>query len=366
MSHQSPPHKETNDCLLRMLCGQPSPRTPVWIMRQAGRYLPEYQATRAKAGSFMDLYRSAELATEVALQPLRRFDLDAAILFSDILTIPDAMGLGLHFVEGEGPRFERNIRSAHDVQHLPLPDIEKDLSYVMSSVRSIRAALAGYVPLIGFSGSPFTLACYMIEGGSSTRQDFRHAKTMMYQNPKTMHVLLKKNAQAVGEYLQAQLRAGAQVLMIFDSWGGMLSPHDYEAFSKPYIEEALSFVDQYDTHHQHVPRILYVRGHAIHHNRLHELPIQCLGIDWTVDPHDARRIVGRDMVLQGNLDPGVLLGSKAGIEQETQRLMQYIARNPRHIFNLGHGISQHTPPEHVSVMIETIRTYRQSEHGPAL
>jgi len=338
-----------NDTFLRALLRQPTPYTPIWIMRQAGRYLPEYNATRKKAGSFLTLAKTPELACEVTLQPLARFALDAAILFSDILTVPDAMGLGLHFVEGEGPRFERPIRDEAGVDRLQVPDMAS-LRYVFDAVSLIRRELEGKVPLIGFSGSPFTLACYMIEGGGS--DDFRLVKTMLYTRPDLLHRILDINAKAVIEYLNAQIAAGAQAVMVFDTWGGSLSDAAFRDFSLAYSHEE-----------RIVPRILFTKGGGLWLEGLAESGADALGIDWQTPLGDARRRVGHRVALQGNMDPMALFGTKSAIETEARRVIDSYGAGAGHVFNLGHGISQHTDPEHVHALVEAVHALSLGAHA---
>ncbi len=348
-----------NDRFLRALLREPVDRTPIWIMRQAGRYLPEYRATREQAGSFMDLCRNPELACEVTLQPLRRFALDAAILFSDILTIPDAMGLGLYFEPGEGPRFEHPIRSAKDVKTLGVPDPEDELGYVMDAVRTIRRALNGKVPLIGFSGSPWTLATYMVEGGSS--KEFGKIKGMLYSEPDVLHQLLHTVAQAVSRYLNAQVEAGAQALMIFDTWGGALTPPAYRSFSLHYIEQ---IIDQLIREHdgRRIPIIMFTKGGAQWLEWQAAAGCDAAGLDWTIDIADARRRVGAQIALQGNMDPGVLYGTPERIREEVARILQAFGPHPGHVFNLGHGIHQHIDPDNVAVLVDAVHTLSAQYH----
>ncbi len=343
-----------NDVFLRALMRQPTPYTPTWIMRQAGRYLPEYNATRKRAGSFLGLAKSPDYCTEVTLQPLDRFPLDAAILFSDILTVPDAMGLGLYFVEGEGPKFERTVRTEADVAGLPVADMAS-LRYVFDAVRQIRGALNGRVPLIGFSGSPFTLACYMIEGGGS--DDFRTTKSLMYSRPDLFHALLKKNAQSVTAYLNAQIDAGAQAVMLFDTWGGALSHDAYHAFSLAYAREVLQGVTR-EREGRIVPRIFFTKGGGLWLESMAESGADALGLDWTVSIAEAKRRIGHRVALQGNLDPAVLFADIPAIEQAAAKIIEDYAQdgNPHgHVFNLGHGISQFTPPDHVKALVHAVR-----------
>jgi uroporphyrinogen decarboxylase len=342
-----------NDNFLRALLRQPTEYTPVWIMRQAGRYLPEYNATRKKAGSFLALAKTPELACEVTLQPLERFALDAAILFSDILTVPDAMGLGLYFAEGEGPRFERTVRSDDDARRLAVPDLDS-LRYVFDAVALIRKSLAGRVPLIGFSGSPFTLACYMVEGGGS--DDFRLIKSMLYARPDLLHRILEVNAQAVTAYLNAQIAAGAQAVMIFDTWGGVLSDAAYREFSLAYATKALAGITR-SAEGRTVPRILFTKGGGLWLEAMAEAGADALGLDWTVAIGDARRRVGHRVALQGNMDPMALFAPPEAIEGEVKRILQGYGRGAGHVFNLGHGVSQFTPPEHVHALVEAVHRH---------
>jgi uroporphyrinogen decarboxylase len=350
--------KPANDTLLRALRRQQTDYTPVWLMRQAGRYLQEYNETRRKAGSFLALAKSPQLATEVTLQPLDRFDLDAAILFSDILTVPDAMGLGLRFTEGEGPTFERPVRTEADVMKLAAPDPQLELAYVIDAVRSIRTALKGSVPLIGFSGSPWTLACYMVEGAGS--DDFRHVKTMMYSRPDLMHRLLQVNAQAVADYLNAQIRAGAQAVMLFDTWGGVLSDAAFREFSLAYVSQVVRRLDR-EHDGEPVPSIVFTKGGGAWLEAIADTGCDALGLDWTVDIADARARVGSRCALQGNLDPAVLLAGVDAVRSEARRVLNSFGP-PRgadgiwagHVFNLGHGISRFTPVEAVQALLETV------------
>jgi len=343
-----PPLK--NDSFLRACLRQPTDHTPVWLMRQAGRYLPEYRATRAKAGSFMGLATSPDFATEVTLQPLDRYALDAAILFSDILTVPDAMGLGLSFAEGEGPRFARPLRDEAAVAALQVPDLEK-LRYVFDAVTSIRRALDGRVPLIGFSGSPWTLACYMVEGAGS--DDYRLVKTMLYSRPDLMHRILEINAAAVAHYLNAQIEAGAQAVMIFDSWGGVLADGAFQRFSLAYTEQVLK---QLKREHlgQRIPHLVFTKGGGLWLEQIAASGADVVGLDWTVNLGDARARVGHRVALQGNIDPNVLFAQPAQIRDEVTRTLASFGAGDGHVFNLGHGISQHTPPDHVSVLVDTV------------
>jgi uroporphyrinogen decarboxylase len=350
-----------NDNFLRACLRQATDYTPVWLMRQAGRYLPEYRASRARAGSFMGLATSPDYATEVTLQPLERYPLDAAILFSDILTVPDAMGLGLSFALGEGPRFATPVRDEAAVARLEVPDMEK-LRYVFNAVTSIRKALNGRVPLIGFSGSPWTLACYMVEGAGS--DDYRLVKTMLYQRPDLMHKMLAINADAVAAYLNAQIEAGAQAVMIFDSWGGVLADAAFQTFSLAYTQRVLS---QLKRSHEGViiPRLVFTKGGGLWLEQMAQLDCEVLGLDWTVNLGQARARVGARMALQGNLDPNVLFAQPAQIEKEVAAVLDSFGqphadlqgKGPTHIFNLGHGISQHTPPESVDVLVRAVHAH---------
>jgi len=340
-----------NDRLLRALARQPVAVTPVWMMRQAGRYLPEYQATRARAGSFMQLCQTPELACEVTLQPLARFPLDAAILFSDILTIPDAMGLGLSFNEGEGPRLARPVRSAAEVKRLGVPDPETELGYVMAAVRLIRRELAGRAPLIGFAGSPWTLATYMIEGGAS--REFAWCKGMLYAEPALLHQLLDTVARSVLVYLNAQVAAGAQCLMIFDTWGGILSPRAYREFSLRYMAQIVAGLVR-EQEGRVVPVVLFTKGGGAWLEAMAATGCDALGIDWTTTLGDARRRVGRQVALQGNLDPCVLYAPPARIRQEVATLLADFGAGNGHIFNLGHGIHPMIDPDHVAIMVDAV------------
>src|SRR5690554_5199206 len=351
-----------NDRYLRALAKQPVDRTPIWMMRQAGRYLPEYREVRKEAGDFMALCRNAELACEVTLQPLRRFPLDAAILFSDILTIPDAMGLGLYFEEGEGPRFQRPVRTEADVAALPVPDPEGELRYVMDAVRVIRRELGGRVPLIGFAGSPWTLATYMVEGGSS--KDFRHVKGLMYSQPEVMHGLLDILADSVIDYLNEQIKAGAQAVQIFDSWGGALSDAAYQEFSLKYMKKIVDgLIREYDG--RKVPVILFTKGGGLWLESMADTGADALGIDWTCDMGVAKARVGNKVALQGNMDPTVLYGSPAAIRQEVKRILDSYGEGTGHVFNLGHGIQQFVDPEHAKAFIDAVVELSPAYHGAA-
>ncbi|MCX7264876.1 MAG: uroporphyrinogen decarboxylase [Betaproteobacteria bacterium] len=357
-----------NDSFLRACLRQATPHTPVWLMRQAGRYLPEYCATRAKAGSFMGLATNVDFATEVTLQPLERYPLDAAILFSDILTVPDAMGLGLSFAQGEGPRFATSVRDEAAVAKLQVPDMNK-LRYVFDAVTSIRKALNGRVPLIGFSGSPWTLACYMVEGQGS--DDYRLVKSMLYSRPDLMHRMLEVNAQAVAAYLNLQIEAGAQAVMIFDSWGGVLADGAFQEFSLAYTARVLALLK---TEHagQRIPRIVFTKGGGLWLDEMKGLDCEVLGLDWTMNLGRARAMVGGAVggpgkALQGNIDPNVLFAPPAQIQKEVRRVLEsfgtphldMLKSGPTHIFNLGHGISQYTPPDAVSALVEAVHSHSQ-------
>ena len=349
-----------NDRFLRALMREPVDQTPIWIMRQAGRYLPEYRATRAKAGSFMNLCMAPDLACEVTLQPLERYDLDAAILFSDILTIPDAMGLGLYFAEGEGPRFENPVRTEADVKALPVPDPEGELKYVMDAVRTIRRDLNGRVPLIGFSGSPWTLATYMVEGGSS--KEFAKVKGMMYDRPDLMHHLLDVTAQSVTSYLNAQIAAGAQAAMIFDTWGGLLTPRDYKTFSLAYMEKIVSGLTR-ENDGRKVPVILFTKGGGGWLDIMAGTGCDALGCDWTVNIGDARKKVGDKVALQGNMDPSVLYASPNRIQEEVKTILESFGQGSGHVFNLGHGIHQHIDPDNVKVLVDSVHEFSKPYHA---
>ena len=343
-----------NDRFLKALMRQPVDRTPVWMMRQAGRYLPEYRATRAQAGDFMSLCKNTELACEVTLQPLERFELDAAILFSDILTIPDAMGLGLYFEEGEGPKFRKPVRTEADIEQLQVINTASDLSYVTDAVSMIRRELQGRVPLIGFSGSPWTLATYMIEGQSS--RDFARAKTMLYTQPELMHQLLDKLALSVIDYLNAQIVAGAQVVQIFDTWGGALSHAAYQEFSLAYMQKIVSgLIKQADG--RDVPVILFTKGGGLWLEAMADTGCHALGLDWTMDIGAAKKRVGDQVALQGNMDPAILRADPATIEREVQDILASFGAGNGHIFNLGHGITPDINPQHAKVFIEAVHKF---------
>jgi len=349
-----------NDRYLRALAKQPVDRTPVWMMRQAGRYLPEYKEVRAQAGDFMSLCRNTELACEVTMQPLRRFDLDAAILFSDILTIPDAMGLGLYFETGEGPKFKDPVRSMAAIKNLAVPDMEDELGYVMDAVRAIRHELNGSVPLIGFSGSPWTLATYMVEGGST--KNFSKVKQLMFADPEAMHTLLNVLAESVTQYLNAQIAAGAQSVMIFDTWGGVLSPRDYKAFSLAYMERIVAGLTR-EADGRKVPVTLFTKNGGQWLEAMAATGADALGVDWTTDLGDARGRVGGQVALQGNMDPSVLYAKPERIEEEVQTILQSYGSGTGHVFNLGHGIHPEVDPEHAAAFINAIHKYSPAFHS---
>ncbi|MBT8059897.1 MAG: uroporphyrinogen decarboxylase [Gammaproteobacteria bacterium] len=348
-----------NDRLIRALLRQPVDRTPVWIMRQAGRYLPEYLETRAQAGSFMNLCQAPELACEVTLQPLRRFDLDAAIIFSDILTIPDAMGLGLYFATGEGPRFERPLETVSDIENLPRPDVSESLGYVMDAVALTRREIGGKVPLIGFSGSPWTLATYMVEGGSS--KTFGKVKKLIYQEPEAAHLLLDRLADTVTDYLNAQVEAGAQALQIFDTWGGALSFDAYREFSLRYMTRIVEGL-QRENEGRRVPVILFSKGCNTQLEALADSGCDALGVDWTVTLDEARRRVGERVALQGNLDPSVLLAQPEVIRKEAERTLASFGAGEGHVFNLGHGITPDVDPGHLAALIDAVGELSPAYH----
>ncbi|AXV66636.1 uroporphyrinogen decarboxylase [Pseudoalteromonas lipolytica] len=348
-----------NDRYLRALQKQPVDVTPVWMMRQAGRYLPEYRATRAQAGDFMSLCKNAELACEVTLQPLRRYPLDAAILFSDILTIPDAMGLGLYFETGEGPKFERPISSLADVKKIPNIDPTDELGYVMNAVSTIRRELKGEVPLIGFSGSPWTLATYMVEGGSS--KTFGKIKKMAFAEPQTLHLLLDKLADSVIDYLNAQVKAGAQSLMVFDSWGGVLSPRDYNEFSLQYMHKIVDgLIREYDG--RKVPVTLFTKNGGQWIEAIAATGCDAVGLDWTINIGDAKRRVGDKVALQGNMDPSMLHGTPERIRQEVATILEDFGTGSGHVFNLGHGITPDVDPEHAGIFINSVHELSAKYH----
>ncbi|MFN9279611.1 MAG: uroporphyrinogen decarboxylase [Betaproteobacteria bacterium] len=352
-----------NDTFLRACLRQPTSHTPVWLMRQAGRYLPEYCATRAKAGSFMGLATNVDFATEVTLQPLDRYPLDASILFSDILTVPDAMGLGLSFAQGEGPRFAHPVRDEAAVAALQVPDMDR-LRYVFDAVTSIRRALNGRVPLIGFSGSPWTLACYMVEGAGS--DDYRLVKSMLYGRPDLMERILEVNAQAVAAYLNTQIDAGAQAVMVFDSWGGVLADGAFQRFSLAYTRKVVDAL-QREKDGARIPIIVFTKGGGLWLEQIAAIGADVVGLDWTVNLGAARAQVGGRVALQGNLDPNVLFAPPEAVAREARAVLDSFGRPQRpdgtwdgHIFNLGHGISQFTPPEHVTALVQAVHEHSRT------
>ena len=348
-----------NDTFLRALNREPTPYTPVWMMRQAGRYLPEYRESRKTAGSFLDLCKNPNFATEVTMQPLDRYPLlDASILFSDILTLPDAMGLGLYFTEGEGPKFERTLREETEIKALHVPDMAK-LQYVFDAVSQIRKTINDRVPLIGFSGSPWTLATYMVEGKGGT--DFLNTKKMAYARPDLLHHILETNAQTVIQYLNAQIAAGAQAVMIFDSWGGALSHNAYVEFSLNYMQKIVAGLTKTNDRKK-VPSIVFTKGGALWLEAQAAIGSDCLGLDWAVDIGQARKRVGDKVALQGNLDPAILLSTPAAIEKEVASILASYGKGAGHIFNLGHGITQWTPPENAAAMLDAVRKHSQQYH----
>ena len=348
-----------NDRFLRALLKEPVDMTPVWMMRQAGRYLPEYKATRAKAGDFMTLCKTPELATEVTIQPLERFPLDAAILFSDILTIPDAMGLGLYFSEGEGPRFERPLRTKADIENLINPQMDEELGYVMAAVAMIRRELDGRVPLIGFTGSPWTLATYMVEGSSS--KEYSKVKGMLYEQPQLMHLLLDKLADTIIDYLNAQIEHGAQSVMIFDTWGGVLTPRDYNEFSLRYMQKIVDGLNR-ESEGRKVPVVMFTKGGSQWLEAQAEVGADALGLDWTIDIGNARERVGDKVALQGNMDPCVLYASPERIREEVATILESYGKGSGHVFNLGHGIHQFVDPEHAKAFIEAVHELSPAYH----
>ena len=347
-------NKLKNDTFLRALLRQPTDYTPIWLMRQAGRYLQEYCETRRRAGSFMDLCKNPRLACEVTLQPLARYELDAAILFSDILTVPDAMGLGLYFAEGEGPKFERPLREEWEIRNLVVPDPGVELRYVIDAVAEIRRALDNSVPLIGFSGSPFTLACYMIEGGAS--EDFRTIKALLYDRPDLLHHVLEVNARAVTAYLNAQIEAGAQAVMLFDTWGGVLSHRAYREFSLAYLQRIVAGLTR-ERDGARIPSIVFTKGGGQWLEDIAAIGCDAVGLDWTTDIGAARRRVGDKVALQGNLDPVALFAQPEKIAQEARAILDAFGPNDGHVFNLGHGISQFTPPENVAALVTAVHEH---------
>jgi len=344
-----------NDLLLRALLREPTPRRPIWLMRQAGRYLPEYRATRARAGNFMAMCTNPQIACEVTLQPIDRYPLDAAILFSDILTIPHAMNLGLEFEAGEGPKFERPVRSASDIAKLGVPDPGRELKYVIDAVALIRRELGGRVPLIGFAGSPWTVATYMVEGGGS--KTFGQIKRMMYEAPRDLHRLLELLAKATVLYLNAQIAAGAQAVMLFDTWGGVLTPAQYEEFSLRYMAQVVDALTR-QAEGRRVPNIVFTKGGGAWLHKISAIGCDAVGVDWTTDLATARAAVGGRVALQGNLDPAALFASPETLRTETLRVLESYGAGPGHVFNLGHGITPEVDPECVAVLVETVRGYR--------
>jgi len=351
-----------NDTFLRALLRQPTDYTPLCLMRQAGRYLPEYCATRKRAGSFLGLCKNPDFATEVTLQPIDRYDLDASILFSDILVIPDAMGLGLYFAEGEGPKFERPLRDEAAIKALQVPDPTETLKYALDAVTQIRKGLDGRVPLIGFAGSPWTLACYMIEGGAS--EDYRNIKTLMLSRPELLHHILDINAKAVIAFLNAQIEAGAQAVMVFDSWGGALSTHAYREFSLRYLAQIVAGLKK-EHDGVRIPNIVFTKGGGQWLEMIAATGCDAVGLDWTTDLGNARSRIGDKVALQGNFDPSALFAPPEAIRNEVARLLASFGHGSGHVFNLGHGISQYTPPEHVAALIDAVHSLSRQYHVPA-
>ncbi len=342
---------------LRALRHQPIERTPIWMMRQAGRYLPEYRKVREQAGDFLSLCKNPELACEVTLQPLRRYAMDAAILFSDILTIPDAMGLGLHFVEGEGPCFTHPLRTVQSIKDLCVPQAADSLAYVMNTARLIRQEMPQELPLIGFSGSPWTLACYMVEGKST--REFKRILNLIYSEPDAAHILLDKLAVSVSDYLIEQIKAGVNAVMIFDTWGGILTPANYLDFSLQYMQRIVQHIKE---SYPDIPVILFTKGGGQWLEKMAATGCDALGLDWTSDLSEARRRVGDKVALQGNLDPNVLLSSEQCIRQEVKKVLESFGKGSGHVFNLGHGITPDVPPEHVTSMVEAVREFSPQYH----
>lgn len=349
------PIKAKNNRFINALLRKPVDCTPVWVMRQAGRYLPEYRKVRAEAGDFMTLCQTPELACEVTLQPLRRFDLDAAILFSDILTIPDAMGLGLSFAPGEGPVFDKPIHTLSDIKKLPQVEVEAALGYVFQAVELIQHELAGQCPLIGFSGSPWTLACYMVEGRSS--RDFKKVKALMYQHPDAMHQLLERLSETIVNYLRGQIQAGVNAIMLFDTWGGVLSEACYHEFSLSYMRQILNALAE----ELSIPSIVFTKQGGLWLEAIADSGCSAIGLDWTIDIAKARARVGSKVALQGNMDPNLLLTNPQRIEQEVKRILEAFGNHPGHIFNLGHGITPDVPPEHMAVFVDAVHCYSRHE-----
>ena len=348
-----------NDCLIRALLRQPVDYTPVWLMRQAGRYLPEYRALRKQAGDFLSLCKNPELASQITLQPVERYPLDAAIIFSDILTVPDAMGLGLSVEENTGPRFARVVRDAKAVDALPIPDVSTDLDYVLEAIRLTQERLGGKIPLIGFSGSPWTLATYMVEGQGS--KEFHHIRAMVYQNTELLHQLLEKLTIAIVHYLNAQIAAGVQVVMLFDTWGGILTGRGYEEFSLTYIRRILSEVQrQYDG--ARIPTIVFTKGAGLWTQAIANCGCDAMGVDWTQDIATVRKQTGERVALQGNLDPAALYGDEKRIRQEVQHILAAYGEGSGHVFNLGHGVQRYVTPESVAICVAAVHELSRPYH----
>jgi uroporphyrinogen decarboxylase len=348
-----------NDLLLRALLREPVDRTPVWIMRQAGRYLPEYRQVREQAGDFMSVCSNPELACEVTMQPLRRYKLDAAILFSDILTVPDAMGLGLYFAAGEGPRFKRPVRKTADIRRLKRPDVERSLAYVFEAVRTIRRELNGSVPLIGFAGSPWTVATYMVEGRSS--RDFATIKGLAAENPEALLSLLDTVARTTTDYLNAQIDAGAQAVMVFDTWGGALEGDDYRRYSLAAMQQIVDGLTR-EQDGRRVPVILFTKGAGAQLANMAETGCDALGVDWTTDLATARVYVEDKVALQGNLNPATLRESPEVIRQGVAEVLASYGNGPGHVFNLGHGITPDIDPAHLGVLIDAVHELSPPYH----
>ncbi|MEA3173806.1 MAG: uroporphyrinogen decarboxylase [Gammaproteobacteria bacterium] len=346
-----------NDMLLRALLREPTPRRPIWLMRQAGRYLPEYRATRAQAGGFLEMCTNPEIACEITLQPVNRFPLDAAILFSDILTIPHAMNLGLEFEAGEGPKFERPVRSAADIDKLGVPDPGRELKYVVDAVARVRRELGGRVPLIGFAGSPWTVATYMVEGGGS--KTFGVIKRMMYEAPRDLHRLLEILAQSTILYLNAQIAAGAQAVMVFDTWGGVLTPAQYQEFSLRYMAQVIAALTR-EADGRRVPNIVFTKGGGPWLDKIAAIGCDAAGVDWTTDLKTARQLAGGKIALQGNLDPSALFAPPEVLRTEALRVLDSYGPGSGHVFNLGHGITPEVDPERVALLVETVQSYKVS------
>jgi uroporphyrinogen decarboxylase len=347
-----------NDLLLRALLREPTPRRPIWLMRQAGRYLPEYRATRERAGGFLKMCTTPEIACEITLQPVERFPLDAAILFSDILTIPHAMNLGLEFEAGEGPRFERPVRTSADIDALPVPDPARELRYVSDAVALVRRELHGRVPLIGFAGSPWTVATYMVEGGGS--KTFGHIKRMMYESPRQLHRLLELLAKATVLYLNAQIAAGAQAVMLFDTWGGVLTPALYEEFSLRHMAQVIDALSK-KSEGRRVPNIVFTKGGGAWLAKIAAIGCDAVGVDWATDLKEARHAVGDRVALQGNLDPAALFAPPESLRAETLRVLQSFGAGSGHVFNLGHGITPDVDPQRVALLVETVQAYKPAQ-----